>query len=144
MKKRAFDEEESVPTQEAPAPERTEPTPRGRTAIALITLSWVMPLGVIVSLLSYSEFDSATLHRTLTLLSIGLLLTGLGLAIRAIDLARKNPRLRRRLAYAALLLGILTPLVWTSELAFAYEMFVMREHLDAAADADDATSPSAE
>ncbi len=138
MKKRAFegDTEQVADSASAPpAAPRTEPAPYARTSIAILVLSWLVPLGMFVSILHYTEFDPSTqlLHRTLSVTSLALLLVGLGLAVRAIDLARKNARMRRRLAVAALILGLLTPVVWLSELVLAWELYVTRERLDAAA-----------
>lgn len=143
MKKRAFDADEvdDAREQSAPAdassPERTEPAPRARTAIGLVLLSWLVPLGMLVSLLSYSEGEPGTqvLHRVLTVVSVGLLASGLALAVRALVTARRDPRIRQRLAVAGLLLSLLTPVVWASELMFAWQMFLTREELDSQLDA---------
>lgn len=131
MKTRAFEPE----VEDGKPPPRTEPAPYARTAIALVLSSWLVPLGMLVSLLRYTEDDPGThaLHRALTVASLALLGVGLGLAVRAIDRARKDARIRRRLPIAALVLGVVTPVVWTSELVLAFEMFEMREQLDAAA-----------
>jgi DMSO/TMAO reductase YedYZ heme-binding membrane subunit len=154
MKKRAFEADEEQEARESRAsspspslatrpPERTEPTPRGRTAIALVLASWLVPLWMIVSLVRRSETEPGTqaLHRVLTIASVLLLGAGMGLAIRAIDRARKDARIRRRLALAALLLSLLTPVVWMSELTLAFQLFVARERIDAASDA---SSPPSE
>jgi hypothetical protein len=147
VKKRAFETEDAEDARQTPAPPpRTEPAPHQAAAIGLILLSWVLPLGMVVSLFRYAETEPTTLvvHRALALTSFALLLAGLGLAIRAIDRARRDPRMRRRLAIAALLLGIATPFVWMSELVLAFRVFVVREQLDAAATEGDASSPPAE
>lgn len=138
MKKRAFDAseaEESEPAGEKPPP-RTEPAPRTRTAVAVVLASWILPLWMLVSLFRHAEDDPDTmaLHRVLSLTSLALLTIGMGLAVRAIDRSRKDPRMRRRLAIAGLVLSLLTPLVWASELVLAWEVFVARERLDAAED----------
>ena len=118
--------------------------------MALVLTSWLLPIRVLYSLLTYSEEEPSTrlLHRIITITSVSLVLVGLGLAIRGIDAARKNPRARRRLAYAALVTGLLTPLVWATELALAFRMVEVRTRLDSSADttppSTDATSPAAE
>ena len=145
MKKRAFEDdevEERAPSAAPPA--RTEPAPHARTAVGLVMISWLVPLWMLVAIADGTEHEPATqsLHRTLTIASVTLLLAGMGLAIRAIDRARKDRRIRRRLAVAALLLSLLTPVVWMSELTLAWEMFLTREQMDA--EATDASSPSAE
>ena len=147
MKKRAFDEDESV--EPAVLAERTEPTPRGRTAIALVLASWVLPLGLLGAIFTYSEDDPSVhiVNRVLTLASLALLVAAMALAVRAMDVARRNPNVRRRLAIAALLLSALTPIVWVAEVALAFRVYVVRERLDAAEDAahdDAASSPAAE
>jgi len=139
-KKRAFDADE-VETEEAPAssaPLRTEPTPRGRTAIALVLVSWVLPLGMLVSLFTYAEEDHAVqlAHRALLATAILLLLAGMGLGVRGIDLARKDPRLRRVLAIWALILGVSTPVVWVAEALFGMRVLAVRDRLDAEAAED--------
>jgi hypothetical protein len=147
-KKRAFDAEEiaeEAPSEAPPAPERTQLPPHARTSIAIVVASWLLPLGMLASILGYSEGDDATrlVHRGISIGCLALLLLGLGFAIRAIDAARKDGRIRRRLAYAALLLGLFTPVVWASELAFAYELYLAREELDSAeAGADGSSTPA--
>ena len=143
MKKRAFDEDESV--EPARSPERTEPTPRGRTAMALVLASWLLPLGLLRAIFTYSE-DDPTVHivnRVVTLGSFALLLASMALAVRAMDVARRDPRVRRRLAIATLVLGALTPIVWVAEVTLAFRVYLVRERLDAAHD-DAATSPPGE
>jgi TRAP-type uncharacterized transport system fused permease subunit len=143
VKKRAFDDDEREAGGDAPA--RTEPTPRGRTAIALVLSSWVLPLVFVRSVFVYAEEDPTTtlVHRALTVVSIGLLLTAAGLGVRAIDLARKDRRIRRRLAIATLVLAVFTPLVWFAEVLLALEVYVVRERLDRAALEQEDTAPSA-
>lgn len=136
-KKRAFEADE-VETEEAPAssaPLRTEPTPRWRTAIALVLASWVLPLGMLVSLFTYAEEEHAVqlAHRALLATAILLLLAGMGLGVRGIDLARKDPRLRRVLAIWALILGVSTPVVWVAEALFGMRVLAVRDRLDAEA-----------
>jgi chromate transport protein ChrA len=147
MKKRAFDASEDEASEPAgekpPPPPRTEPAPRARTAIALVLASWVVPLWMLVSLFRYAEDepDTMALHRVLSLTSLALLAIGMALAVRAIDRSRKDPRMRRRLAIAGLVLSLLTPVVWASELVLAWEVFLARERLDAA-DADGSSAPA--
>jgi DMSO/TMAO reductase YedYZ heme-binding membrane subunit len=146
MKKRAFedDEIEQREPSAAPPPARTEPAPYARTAMGLVLLGWLVPLWMLVAIADGTQNEPGTqsLHRVLTVASVTLLLVGMGLAIRGIDRARKDGRIRRRLAVAALLLSLLTPVVWMSELTLAWEMFLARERLEP--DAVDASSPSAE
>lgn len=157
MKKRAFDrdelEQDEASGEASTPPARTEPAPRARTAIALVLASWVVPLWMLVSLFRYAEDDPTTMavHRVLTITSIVLLTAGLALSVRGIDRARKDPRVRRRLAIAGLVLSLLTPVVWASELVLAWNVFLTRERLDAAqqteepaASADDASPAHAE
>jgi hypothetical protein len=154
MKKRAFDASEA----EASAPSgetsgetprsvpRTEPAPFARAAIALVLASWIVPLWMLVSIVRYveEEPDTMALHRGLTFASVALLGGGLGLSIRAIGRARADPRMRRRLAVAGLMLSLLTPVVWASELMFAWRMVVVRASLEeggAAAEGDGSSPP---
>jgi hypothetical protein len=131
VKQRAFDPE---PTSAESVP-RTEPTPHGRTSIALVLASWAMPLAYAISIFVHFDDDPsmALVHRVVALLAIGLLLGSSGLAVRAIDLARKNPRLRRRLAIATLVLAVFTPVVWFAEVVLAMEVLIVRERVDASA-----------
>ena len=133
-KKRAFDAEEPE-GDAAPTPARTEPAPLARTAMALVLASWIVPLRMIWSIVQYAEDEPGTraLHRALTISSVALLLGGLGLGVRGILRARADGRVRRRLAIAVVVLSVLTPVVWASELQLAWQTFLTRERLDAAA-----------
>jgi len=148
LKRRGFDADEI--DAQGPGPLRTEPAPHTGRAIALIFASWVLPLWIFVSLFNSVEQEPMTrsLHTALVVTSMALLLVGMGLAIRAIDLSRKNPRMRRRLAVAGFLLAVATPVVWATELTLAWEVLLTRERLDAQADANaeagDASSSPAE
>lgn len=143
MKKRGFDDDELSEPAAAPATPRTEPAPHAGKAIGLILASWALPLWIVWSVFDRVEHELSTrrLHTAIAVVSVALVLAGLGVAIRAIDLARKNARMRRRLAYGAVVLGIATPLVWAGELALAFDVFLTRERLDAenAAQADGST-----
>ena len=142
MKKRGFDADEIAEQSDAP-PERTEPAPHAGKAIVVLLASWVLPLSIIVSILTSSEQLQAVrvMHTVIAVVSGALLLVGMGLSIRAIDQTRKNIRMRRRLAYAAFVLALVTPVVWGSELTLAWEVFLTRESL--AAETGDAGDGSA-
>ena len=142
MKKRAFEDDERESLAEV-VPARTEPTPQGRTAMALVVVSWLLPLTFVRSVLEYAEDEPSMqlVHRVLVLTAILLLLAATGLAVRAIDLARKDRRIRRRLAIATLVLALFTPVVWFAEVLLAFRVYVVRERRDHAAAAD--TGPTA-
>jgi hypothetical protein len=136
-KKRAFEPGEGQPEKDEPALPRTEPAPRARTAIALVFGSWFLPLGMFVSIFRYALDEPATIwtHRALTLATLALFGAGAALGVRAVLAARRDPRVRYRLGVAAVLLAVLTPVVWTSELALAWETFVTGERLRMEAEA---------
>jgi hypothetical protein len=106
----------------------------------------MLPLGFVRSIFAYAEDEEATiaLHRVLAIGAILLLLGAAGLAVRAIELARKDRRIRRPLAIAALLLVLLTPLVWFAEALLVVRVYVVRERLDRAAAEAAASSPPGE
>lgn len=146
-KKRAFDEteaEDAAAQDQTPAPVPSEPAPLARVSVALVLTSWTLPLGTWVSVLRYAEEEPGTLafHRVLTIGSLLLLAAGAALATRAILRARRDPRIRRRLAVAAIVLSLLTPVVWASEVLFALEMLAQRDLLDAAAEGDAPAAPA--
>jgi hypothetical protein len=146
VKKRGFDADEIAEQGDAP-PERTEPAPHAGKAVALLLVSWVLPLAIVVSVLTSSEQLQAVrvMHTVIAVVSGALLLVGMGLSIRAIDQTRKGIRMRRRLAYAAFVLALVTPVVWGGELTLAWEVFLTRESLAAeTGDAGDASSAPAE
>lgn len=133
MKKRAFDEDEEEAQAAPPESARTEPAPRAALAMGLVLTSWLLPLSMVVSVFRGSEEEPSTqlAHRVITIASIGLALASLALAIRALDAARRDPRVRRRLAASALALGLLSPIVWGAELVLAMRVYLVRERLAA-------------
>ena len=108
---------------------RVETPRRARWALWCVVGAWSLPLVAVVDAFLGIELGAVAtwVQRIAGLGAIALALTAIGLALGALAEARRSPRIRRGPAIAALLLALLSSVVWMAELAFAFRVALVRE-----------------